>query len=230
MDQEAFDNAATRVFVVPGGWQAEDTLARGATVRTIVPPEEELNAGRPSRPTSRAGRATSLLVGVVLGASGLFAVGIRSTDQSVRALDGARTWLSRTTGSVQRSLGHEGEAAVADASARPEATLPAMMLVLPPVPTPSALATGAATPAPASAKPARRASAAKAKGQLTVICLPACDDVFDGKTRLGPSPVFRVSTVVGVHNLRLVSGSVTRTAQVTVVEEDTAVVRESFEE
>ena len=41
------------------------------------------------------------------------------------------------------------------------------------------------------------------KGQLTVVCVPACDEVLDGRTALGPSPIFKRPTSLGAHRITL---------------------------
>jgi len=80
-------------------------------------------------------------------------------------------------------------------------------------------------PPPPPAAPTGRA------GLLTVFCTPACDQVLDGSRSLGPSPVFKLPTSIGVHRLRLRAegGAVEKTVTVTVKENDTTVVRESLD-
>jgi hypothetical protein len=41
------------------------------------------------------------------------------------------------------------------------------------------------------------------KGRLTVVCYPACDEVFLDKQPLGPSPIFRKAIPAGRHKLTL---------------------------
>ncbi len=84
-----------------------------------------------------------------------------------------------------------------------------------PLPPPRVVAAPPAAPTP------------RATGKLTVICLPACDDVLDGGRSLGPSPVFKVTTDVGPHQLTLVVDDPPMKKQVTVTVEadETALVR-----
>jgi serine/threonine-protein kinase len=81
-------------------------------------------------------------------------------------------------------------------------------------------------PSPARSNPAARL------GLLTVFCTPACDSVTDGARALGPSPVFKVPAMVGVHRLRLRVDALPaeKTVSVTVREGDTTVVRETLGE
>lgn len=96
-----------------------------------------------------------------------------------------------------------------------------------------------ATPAPQSqprshprlsfSPPPQAAADTPALGQLTVVCTPACDEVFDGARSLGPSPVFKAPVSAGVHRLRLHldDGPTDKVVTVTVTGGDTAVVREA---
>ncbi len=76
---------------------------------------------------------------------------------------------------------------------------------------------------PAPAEPGRT-------GLLTVVCVPACDDVLDNGRSLGPSPVFKASVVAGPHRLtlRIASPAAEKTAEVNVVADDTTVLREAM--
>ncbi len=59
------------------------------------------------------------------------------------------------------------------------------------------------SPAPAPPRPAPKA----AQGFLTVVCKPACDQVFDNGKSLGPSPIFRQAVSVGEHRLQFMTAS-----------------------
>jgi len=67
------------------------------------------------------------------------------------------------------------------------------------------------TPAPPAPKPAAPdpspPAASGGTGLLSVICLPGCDQVYDGNKLLGPSPIFKRSVSLGSHRLRLVTNS-----------------------
>jgi hypothetical protein len=67
-------------------------------------------------------------------------------------------------------------------------------------------------------------------GQITVVCVPACGEVFDGRTPLGPSPIFRAPLIVGPHRLRLkvTDPPAEKSVDVTVTEDDVTVVRQSM--
>lgn len=67
-------------------------------------------------------------------------------------------------------------------------------------------------------------------GTLTVLCVPGCDQVFDGRRPLGPSPVFKMVTTPGVHHLTLVTTDppMKKQVDVNVVEDETTVVREEM--
>jgi hypothetical protein len=64
---------------------------------------------------------------------------------------------------------------------------------------------------------------------LSVICIPACDQVIDNGKPIGSSPIFKRSVNVGSHRLRLVSGSFSKTVSVSVIVDQLAVVRESMQ-
>jgi hypothetical protein len=60
-----------------------------------------------------------------------------------------------------------------------------------------------------------------------VICAPACDEVIDGATKLGPSPIYKKAVSVGRHRLTLVGeDGTTKTISVEVTEDAPAVVRQ----
>jgi serine/threonine-protein kinase len=122
--------------------------------------------------------------------------------------------------------------ASAASSARPAASWVSTIPVLSPGDLPVAPSQPASpaphgrTPPPPLPVPAGRT------GRLTVVCTPACDDVFDGAQSLGPSPVFKLPVTVGVHRLRLHVEAlpVDRVVNATVRENDTTVVRETLGE
>jgi hypothetical protein len=64
-----------------------------------------------------------------------------------------------------------------------------------------------------------------------VVCVPACDEVLDGRTSLGPSPIFKVVVPVGPHRLRLKISDppAQKVVDVTVAEDEVKVVRQSME-
>ncbi|MEO7109683.1 MAG: hypothetical protein ABI183_04510, partial [Polyangiaceae bacterium] len=67
-------------------------------------------------------------------------------------------------------------------------------------------------------------------GFLTVICTPACDDVLDGNSSLGPSPVFKAQVRSGSHRITLKTTDPpsTKVVSVTVPTDDTAVVKQAM--
>ena len=73
-------------------------------------------------------------------------------------------------------------------------------------------------------------AALPATGKLTVLCVPACDQVFDGARPLGASPVFKMVTTTGVHHLTLVTTDppMKKRVDVNVVEDETTLVREEM--
>jgi hypothetical protein len=70
-----------------------------------------------------------------------------------------------------------------------------------------------------------------ALGQLSIICIPGCDQVYDNGKPLGPSPVFKRPTVAGSHKIRLVSSNphVEKVVSTIVVADSVAIVRESMQ-
>lgn len=69
-------------------------------------------------------------------------------------------------------------------------------------------------------------------GFLTVICTPACDDVLDGSSSLGPSPVFKAQVRSGPHKITMktTDPAVTKSVTVSVPTDDTAVVKQAMGE
>ncbi len=67
-------------------------------------------------------------------------------------------------------------------------------------------------------------------GLLTVICTPACDDVLDGNTSLGPSPVFKAQVKAGTHKITLKTNDppASKVVSVTVPVDDTTVLKQQM--
>ena len=65
-----------------------------------------------------------------------------------------------------------------------------------------------------------------------MICTPACDDVVDGSSSLGPSPVFKAQVKSGPHHITLKTSDppVTKSISVTVPVDDTTVVKQTMGE
>jgi hypothetical protein len=78
--------------------------------------------------------------------------------------------------------------------------------------------------APAPAPESAAAPEAEA-GMLTVVCVPACDNVLDGGRSLGPSPVFKVPAAAGAHTLTLQGEATQKSVTVVVKPESVAFVR-----
>jgi serine/threonine-protein kinase len=68
-------------------------------------------------------------------------------------------------------------------------------------------------------------------GFLTVICTPACDDVVDGNSSLGPSPVFKAQVRAGTHQitLKVSDPPSTKVVSAVVPADDTKVVKVSMD-
>ena len=65
-------------------------------------------------------------------------------------------------------------------------------------------------------------------GGITIVCLPACSQVLDNGSALGPSPIFARPVQSGPHNLTLVSGGNKKSVKVTVTPGKTSEVREAM--
>lgn len=78
--------------------------------------------------------------------------------------------------------------------------------------------------------PSAGAATGGGRGQLTIVCVPACDEVLDGRTSLGPSPIFKRSVPAGPHHLTLKSSDPPGEKGVDVVvrPDDVTVVRQSL--
>lgn len=88
------------------------------------------------------------------------------------------------------------------------------------------------TIAPTAPEPGGGSSSSAGSGFLTVICTPACDDVLDGSSSLGPSPVFKAQVKSGTHHITLKTSDppVTKSISVTVPVDDTTVVKQAMGE
>jgi serine/threonine-protein kinase len=84
----------------------------------------------------------------------------------------------------------------------------------------------AARAAPSASAPSASASSGSA-GTLKVLCVPACDQVFDNGVMMGPSPILRRSASLGTHRVKLVWSDASKVISVVVVADQTALVRES---
>lgn len=70
-------------------------------------------------------------------------------------------------------------------------------------------------------------ASSKKGGYLTVICIPACDEVRDGSKSLGPSPIFKAEVASGSHTVKLRGpDGETRTKSVSVKAGETTVIKE----
>lgn len=91
------------------------------------------------------------------------------------------------------------------------------------------VARAAARPGPhTSEAPASKSAHATPSGQVTVLCVPACDAVVENGRSLGPSPIFRRSEPVGSHVLRLRQGAREEIVVAHVAEGETTLVRHEF--
>jgi len=84
-------------------------------------------------------------------------------------------------------------------------------------------------PAPSPSPPPAPAAAANGgHGQISIICFPACEAVFDNGQPLGPSPIFKRTVAAGEHRLRMTSSnpSVAKTATVVVTNDQAVTVRQ----
>lgn len=93
-------------------------------------------------------------------------------------------------------------------------------------------ATSTPTSAPTSDTPPAQTSSSAGTGFLTVICTPACDDVLDGSSSLGPSPVFKAQVKSGTHKITLKTSDppVTKVVSVAVPIDDTTVLKQQMGE
>jgi hypothetical protein len=81
---------------------------------------------------------------------------------------------------------------------------------------------------PQTATPGAPAASGSDHGQLSIICFPACDAVFDNGQAIGPSPIFKRTVSVGEHRLRMTSSnpSATKVVSVIVMGDQTTTVRQ----
>ncbi len=132
-------------------------------------------------------------------------------------------------------------AAPATATPAPTAEAPAAQPQVAPTDPPPAVATqqpAAPTPQPTSTSQTSKhggsgsstPSAGGSQGFLSVICLPACDQIFDNGKLLGPSPVFKRAAQVGSHKVKLVlnNPSATKTISAIVQADQVFMIRESM--
>jgi hypothetical protein len=96
-----------------------------------------------------------------------------------------------------------------------------------PQPAPLAPPTYAQPQAP-TRRPAPVSSDSQAQGQLSVICIPACDQVTDNGHAMGASPFFKRPVSVGSHRLRLSAAGFNKTVSVSVIGDQLTTVRESM--
>lgn len=76
--------------------------------------------------------------------------------------------------------------------------------------------------------PSPPATTAGGKGLLTVVCVPACDEVVDGRASLGPSPIFKRPSSLGPHRivLRIHDPPIEKVVDVVVGADDVTVIRQ----
>jgi len=113
---------------------------------------------------------------------------------------------------------------------------PAVVAVSDPRPVPAPAAAPPAAP-PAANTGSQTSSAAtsrkggsepQAKGTLTVVCIPGCDQITFNGEALGGSPVVNHPVPVGTHKLRLQAGSYVKVESIGIVVDQLRVVRESM--
>jgi eukaryotic-like serine/threonine-protein kinase len=82
--------------------------------------------------------------------------------------------------------------------------------------------------APHHPAPAPVASGGSDQGQLSIICFPACDAVYDNGVLIGPSPIFKHTANVGEHKLQMTSShpAVTKVRSAIVMGGQTTTVRQ----
>jgi serine/threonine-protein kinase len=125
---------------------------------------------------------------------------LRAKNAQATALGAASTAVASAAPSAAPS---------APATAAPTATAAAT------VATPTATATAAA---PATAAPKAEPRPAKEEpGYLTIVCSPACDEVFDGSRSLGGTPIVHFAVNPGTHKITLKKGKDTKIMSVIVV-------------
>jgi hypothetical protein len=101
-----------------------------------------------------------------------------------------------------------------------------------PPPRPAPVAAAAPRPAAPALAPRRGptplATSGGDRGQLTIICFPACSQVTDNGQDLGPSPIFKRSVGVGEHRLKMTSTSppASKIVSVIVMGDQTTTVRQ----
>jgi hypothetical protein len=164
----------------------------------------------------------------------------------------ATAWFMTPRQTTDDTASPAAEATTAPVAAASESTAPAAATdPEPPAPPPSATVAASVTPpAPPASAPGPTATAALSTtspvhrpkhppaprapatdpahtGLLTVICMPACDQVLDGSRSLGPSPIFKLPVATGSHRLtlRTLDPPVEKMVEVTVTTDETTVLR-----
>jgi serine/threonine-protein kinase len=96
----------------------------------------------------------------------------------------------------------------------------------PPAETTATLAASPLRSSPASSS----RSSSRETGLLTVICVPACDEVRDGARSLGPSPVFKIALPAGRHRLTLKTSDppAEKIVDVVIEDEELKIVKETM--
>lgn len=82
-----------------------------------------------------------------------------------------------------------------------------------PIPPPAPVETTPPVPVPA---PASAEAPKPEMGQLSIVCTPRCDSIFDNGTPLTPGNVVALPVAAGPHKVVVTSGAVKRTMSVTI--------------
>ncbi len=190
--------------------------------------------------------AAAALLFALTGVGGFFARHARFFDRAQRASASSAPSASAEmpavaapTPTAAPSLASVDPSTVATPSASTPALAPTApvarrpILMPPPAwPRPTGVAPAVAPSAASSTDPTDplAIAALPATGKLTVLCVPGCDQVFDGARPLGASPVFKMVTTTGVHHLTLVTTDppMKKRVDVNVVEDETTLVREEM--
>ncbi len=178
----------------------------------------------PTPSGSAASPATSGLAGSIVAppGTGPFGVARAAFSQTLVPPPKPTAQPAPTPTAPPTSAAPASSASSASSAPTPATTTPAPTAH---APTTATATTGAAaqpgrpTPLPAAAK--------EATGLLTIICKPACDQVFDNGRPLGTSPIFRAPVPVGEHRLQLKtnSPSLNKVMTVYVVRDDLKTVQ-----
>ncbi len=119
----------------------------------------------------------------------------------------------------------DGRAPAAAAPSQPSYAQPAAQ---PQPQTWSTPGTSGDTPRPRRSEPRAQPSEPQAQGLISVICLPACEQVSDNGKSIGGSPIFKRPIGVGSHKLKLQSGGFVKVVSASVLVDQLTVVRESM--